>query len=125
MFNTLSRTYSQFTPDVLMLQALIDPATPRQFGEALASELQQVGVKPQVYTMQHASHSTLRTSSVVDAQTGMTCGLQRMLHFLNRRSPDSFACEEARIDWDFSTPASQALARELTGRPDPWRASAG
>lgn len=122
LFNPLERTYSQFVPEVLLLQATIDPATPRQFSEAVVNELQQAGVRPQVYTMAHASHSTLRTSTVVDARSGMTCGLLRMLHFLARRSPEGFACQEAPTDWDFATPASQAFARELTGRPDPWRA---
>ena len=122
LFNPLERTYSQFVPEVLLLQATIDPATPRQFSEAVVSDLQQAGVRPQVYTMAHASHSTLRTSTVVDARSGMTCGLLRMLHFLGRRSPEGFACQEALTDWDFATPASQAFARELIGRPDPWRA---
>jgi pimeloyl-ACP methyl ester carboxylesterase len=124
VFNPLARSYSQFVPEVLLLQARIDPATPRQFSEAVVSELQQAGVRPQVYTMEHASHSTLRTSTVVDARSGMTCGLQRMLHFLQRRSAEAFACQEASTDWDFSTPESQARARELIGRDQPWSGAA-
>jgi hypothetical protein len=117
VFEGTGKSYDSIKSQILVMGARVDAATPWGSAQAMLADMRALGLQPEYYGVDHATHAVVRTSPIASGST--TCGVSRALHFINNGAASAFTCADTPVDWSFQGEAARSSCAALR-RPNPW-----